>query len=170
MLNTVTCVFCPCLPISQWHIFASLLLPSFDSTLPLVRYRQQKQTSNCDTFLDPAGKQNLTFHSNCLLWRQFEWNVKLCFHGNITKTLEGVVCLSWMSAWLRLKYLVPRVIRLNLQAAVEGEGSQYYCVERPWCSGSHLPYKPGVAGSIPLYPSCLDETLNWVSISIWPLL
>ena len=28
-------------------------------------------------------KQDLTYHANCLQWRQFAWNVKSCFLGKI---------------------------------------------------------------------------------------
>ena len=31
------------------------------------------------------------------------WHVKLCFHGNITKIFEDVVCQKWKSALLRLR-------------------------------------------------------------------
>ena len=30
-------------------------------------------------------KQVLTFHANCLHWRQFAWNIKTCFLGKIRK-------------------------------------------------------------------------------------
>ena len=30
-------------------------------------------------------KQDMTFHANCLHWRQFAWNVKSCFLGKIRK-------------------------------------------------------------------------------------
>ena len=34
-----------------------------------------------DIFLIFPSKQYLTFHANCLRWRQFAWNVKSCFLG-----------------------------------------------------------------------------------------
>ena len=37
-------------------------------------------------------KQDLTFHANCLQWRQFAWNVKSCFLGKIRKIFQYVVC------------------------------------------------------------------------------
>ena len=36
-------------------------------------------------FLFFSRKQDLTFHANCLHWRQFAWNVKSCFIGKITE-------------------------------------------------------------------------------------
>ena len=36
-------------------------------------------------FYHSLGKQDLTFHANCLHWRQCEWNVKSCFLGKIRK-------------------------------------------------------------------------------------
>ena len=30
-----------------------------------------------------SSQQNLTFHANCLYWKQFAWNVKSCFLGKI---------------------------------------------------------------------------------------
>ena len=36
-------------------------------------------------FLLFSPKQELTFHANCLQWRQIAWNVKSCFLGKIRK-------------------------------------------------------------------------------------
>ena len=33
-------------------------------------------------------KQNLAFHANCLYWRQFAWNVKICFLGKYEQYLN----------------------------------------------------------------------------------
>ena len=38
-------------------------------------------------FLIFPRKQNLTFHANCLQWRQFAWNVKFCYLGKIRKNI-----------------------------------------------------------------------------------
>ena len=43
-------------------------------------------------FLIFPRKQDLTFHANCLLRRQFAWNVKSCFLGKIRKIFQNVVC------------------------------------------------------------------------------
>ena len=43
-------------------------------------------------FLIFPRKQDLTFHANCLLRRQFAWNVKSCFLGKIRKIFQSVVC------------------------------------------------------------------------------
>ena len=47
---------------------------------------------NDDIFLIFPRKQDLTFHANCLLRRQFAWNVKSCFLGKIRKIFQNVVC------------------------------------------------------------------------------
>ena len=38
-------------------------------------------------FLNFPRKQGLTFHANCLHWRQFAWNVETCFLGKIRKNI-----------------------------------------------------------------------------------
>ena len=48
-----------------------------------------------DFFLSFPRKQNLTFHANCLQWRQFAWNVKTCFLGKI---FLYVVCRKFYPA------------------------------------------------------------------------
>ena len=45
-----------------------------------------------DIFLIFPRKQDLTFHANCLLRRQFAWNVKSCSLGKIRKIFQNVVC------------------------------------------------------------------------------
>ena len=45
-----------------------------------------------DIFLIFSRKQDLTFQANCLLRRQFAWNVKSCFLGIIRKIFQNVVC------------------------------------------------------------------------------
>ena len=45
-----------------------------------------------DIFLIFPSKQDLTFHANCLLRRQFTWNVKSCFLRKIRKIFQNVVC------------------------------------------------------------------------------
>ena len=45
----------------------------------------------------------MTFHANCLLRRQFAWNIKSCFLGKIRKYHQFVVC--WKS---------QRVVKVNL--------------------------------------------------------
>ena len=34
---------------------------------------------------------------------------KLCFHGNVTKTSEGVIGQNWKSAWLSLRHIISMV-------------------------------------------------------------
>ena len=45
-----------------------------------------------DIFLIFPRKQDLTFHANCLLRRQFAWNVISCFLRKIRKIFQNVVC------------------------------------------------------------------------------
>ena len=45
-----------------------------------------------DIFLIFPRKQDLTFHANCLLRRQYAWNVKSCFLGKLRKYFQNVVC------------------------------------------------------------------------------
>ena len=44
-------------------------------------------------------KQILTFHANCLQWRQFAWNVKSCFLGKIIKASSFCHLLSLPIEW-----------------------------------------------------------------------
>ena len=54
-----------------------------------------------DSFLIFSRKQHLTFHANCLLRRQFAWNVKSFFFwgggggGKIRKIIQNVVCWNF---------------------------------------------------------------------------
>ena len=54
-------------------------------------------------FLIFPRKQDLTFHANCLQWRQFAWNAKSCFLGKIRKIFQNVVCWKFF----------PRVLNWN---------------------------------------------------------
>ena len=45
-----------------------------------------------DSFLIFPRKQDLTFHTNCLLRRQFARNVQSCFLRKIRKVFQNVVC------------------------------------------------------------------------------
>ena len=45
-----------------------------------------------DIFLIFLRKQDMTFHANCLLRRQFAWNVISCFLRKIRKIFQNVVC------------------------------------------------------------------------------
>ena len=40
-------------------------------------------------------KQDLAFHANCRQWRQFAWNVKACFLGNIRKINQYAECWKY---------------------------------------------------------------------------
>ena len=55
-------------------------------------------------FLIFLRKQDMTFHANCLLWRQFAWTVKSCFLGKIRK-ISSIYHLLKM----------PRVVKVKLQ-------------------------------------------------------
>ena len=59
------------------------------SLLPHSRLIQQWQIDNI--FLIFPRKQDLTFHANCLHWRQFAWTVKSCFPGKIRKIFQYAV-------------------------------------------------------------------------------
>ena len=56
-----------------------------------------------DIFLIFPRKQAMTFHANCLPWRQFAWNVKTCFLDKIKN-----IILS------RLLKILPRVLSIKL--------------------------------------------------------
>ena len=64
-----------------WHLSPFKGYYSFPQPLSLSRLIQQ--TTNCWLFSYFSRKQDLTFHANCLQWRQFAWNVKTCFLGKI---------------------------------------------------------------------------------------
>ena len=57
-----------------------------------------------DIFLIFPSKQDLTFHANCLLRRQFAWNVKSCFLGKIRKNISKCHLLK----------ILPRVLSVNI--------------------------------------------------------
>ena len=46
-----------------------------------------------------SRKQDLTFHANCLQWRQFAWNVKICFPGKIRKMSPTCHLLNLPRDW-----------------------------------------------------------------------
>ena len=64
-----------------------------------------------DIFLIFPRKQDFTFHANCLLRRQFAWNVKSCFLGKIRKIFQNVVCWKFYPECWALKF--------NIWAAVK---------------------------------------------------
>ena len=50
-------------------------------------------------FLIFPRKQDLTFHANCLHWRQFAWNAKSCFHWR-QFAWNAKSCFHWRQfAW-----------------------------------------------------------------------
>ena len=55
---------------------------------------QNQQMTYWNIFLMFPRKQVLTFYANCLQWRQFAWNVKSCFLGNIRKIPPICLLLS----------------------------------------------------------------------------
>ena len=55
-----------------------------------------------DIFLIFPRKQDLTFDANCLLRRQFAWNVISCFLGKIRKIFQNVVCWKFYPECLAL--------------------------------------------------------------------
>ena len=72
----------------KWY-FPPLVL----STLDKIFSRQHFEIF----FLIFFQKTNLTFHANCLQWRQFAWNVKSCLLGKIRKKIyQFGVC--WISS------------------------------------------------------------------------
>ena len=66
-----------------------------------------------DIFLIFTRKQGLTFHANCLLRRQFAWNVKSCFLGKIRKIFQNVVCWKFYPECLALIYLAWQGLSLE---------------------------------------------------------
>ena len=56
-----------------------------------------------DIFLIFPRKQDLTFHANCLLRKQFAWNVKSFFLGKIKKNISKC----------RLLKILPRVLSIK---------------------------------------------------------
>ena len=55
-------------------------------------------------------KQGLTFHANCLLRRQFAWNVKACFWGKIRKNIPISRLLKFYPAWQVLRRRVMMIL------------------------------------------------------------
>ena len=60
-------------------------------------------------FLILPRKQDLTFHANCLLRRQFAWNVKSCFLGKNKKNISKC----------RLLKILPRVLSVNIEEDIK---------------------------------------------------
>ena len=58
-----------------------------------------------DIFLIFPRKQDMTFHANCLLRRQFAWNVISCFLGKIRKIFQSVGCWKFYPECYVLKWL-----------------------------------------------------------------
>ena len=69
-----------------------------------------------DIFFIFPRKQDLTFHANCLLRRQFAWNVKFCFLGKIRKNISKC----------RLVEILPRVL------SVKGYTAELQWLEHVW--------------------------------------
>ena len=65
-----------------------------------------------DMFLIFPRKQDLTFHANCLLRRQFAWNVKSCFLGKLRKIFSKYRLLKILPRVLGVKE-VSKVINSN---------------------------------------------------------
>ena len=63
-------------------------------------------------FLTFPRKKSLTFHGNCLPWRQFPWHVKAYFLGKIRKTSSICGLLSQPWEWERLK-LAIKIVALS---------------------------------------------------------
>ena len=59
---------------------------------PLPHAGHFQQTTNWWYFSYFPRKLDLTFHANCLLRRQFAWNVISCFLRKIRKIFKNVVC------------------------------------------------------------------------------
>ena len=51
-----------------------------------------------------SQKTGLTFHANCLLRRQFAWNIRSCSLGRIRKIFQNVVCWNYYSACFVLRF------------------------------------------------------------------
>ena len=80
------CLLRPICP-NTWGRYGKYLLFNLYHSLGIFSRRQ-----NDVIFLIFPRKQDLTFHANCLLRRQFAWNVKSCFLGKIRKIFQNVVC------------------------------------------------------------------------------
>ena len=77
-------------------------------------------------FLFFPRKQDLTFHANYLLRRQFAWNVKSCFPGKIRKIssiCQRVVKVKPKSKRIKQigqvwwDFIVPQILRVNMVTA-----------------------------------------------------
>ena len=74
-------------------------------------------------FLFFPRKQDLTFHSNCLPWRQFAWNVKTCFLGKIRNYIIGL--LHWY--WWILSQVGISSFRASVDIPSRDNIHQYQC-------------------------------------------
>ena len=55
-------------------------------------------------------KYDLTCHANCLHWRQFAWNIKTCFLGNIRTNISICHQLKILPRMLNVKVKNERVV------------------------------------------------------------
>ena len=76
---------------------------------------------NGDIFLIFHRKLDLTFHANCLHWRQFAWNIKSCFLGKLRKKKKSKC---------RLLKILPKVLSVKCQ----------HLHNRKRCFWSHLSF------------------------------
>ena len=72
-----------------------------------------------DIFLIFPRKQNLTFHANCLHWRQFAWNVKTRFLGKRRKIFQNVICWKFYPECLAIKHFQWTVQFIFLMISVK---------------------------------------------------
>ena len=84
---------------TSWHRFANNIVkctPIFTVCCghPVPFLTLFQQTTFWNIFIFFPRKLALTFHGNCLLRTQFEWNVKACFLGKIRKILSICPLLS----------------------------------------------------------------------------
>ena len=70
----------------SWKLWYNKIHFNLYHSLDIFSRRQMN-----DIFLTFPRKQDLTFHANCLLRRQFAWNAISCFLGKIRKIFQNVV-------------------------------------------------------------------------------
>ena len=80
---------------------------------------RSQQTANWWYFFMFPRKQDLTFHANCLLWRQFAWKVNSFFRGKIRKKFQNVLCWNFLPKVLSVNEYLTQIYYKGLGPAVQ---------------------------------------------------
>ena len=121
-----------------WQSFLNVFLKNWYLKLSVcLSLGQFSRWQISDIFFIFPRKQDLQFHTNCLQWRKFAWNVKYCFLGKIRKIFQYVVYWKFLPRELSVKNLTcfsssdfaQRMLKLTL--TVHKGQNVAYCEKMP---------------------------------------